>query len=104
MEALLLRMREQSLPYPLLVDLDLLLTDAFLTYGSHLLEGCVNPETYDLDWFAVRRESDLRTALQSALESNSVGEALEDLLPASNGYARLQMALVRYRGSASAEG
>lgn len=42
-----------------LADLDLLLTDAFLIYGSHLLAGKVNPESIDGEWFANRREADL---------------------------------------------
>ena len=34
------------------VDLDLLLTDAFMLYASHLLAGRVNPETVHTDWTA----------------------------------------------------
>jgi hypothetical protein len=33
-----------------LIDLELLLTDSYLLYGSHLVNGRVNPETYDPEW------------------------------------------------------
>ncbi len=50
-----------------LVDLDLLLTDAFLIYGSHLLSGRVDPMTVHAQWVAVRRERDLVAHLAAAL-------------------------------------
>lgn len=84
-----------------LVDLDLLLTDAFLIYGSHLLAGKINPETIDSEWFANRREIDLAAHLQTALEKNQIEEALRSLLPPQPGYARLRQALARYRDLAA---
>ena len=33
-----------------LADLDLILTDAFLSLGIHLLTGKVNPETWNARW------------------------------------------------------
>jgi len=79
-----------------LVDLDLLLTDAFLIYGSHLLAGRVNPETIDTEWHANRREADLAEVLQTALDSKTIEETLTNLLPPQKGYIRLREALVRY--------
>lgn len=84
-----------------LVDLDLLLTDAFLIYGSHLVAGKVNPETIDSEWFANRREIDLAVHLQTALEKKQIEEALHGLLPPQPGYARLRQALARYRDLAA---
>lgn len=55
-----------------LVDLDLLLTDAFLLYGSHLLTGHVDPETIKAEWFIKRREADLVELLESALQENRI--------------------------------
>jgi len=80
-----------------LVDLDLLLTDAFLIYGSHLLAGRINPVTLDPEWHASRREVDLAKLLESALDRNSIEEALKGLLPPYSGYAKLKEALTRYR-------
>lgn len=88
----------------LLADLDLLLTDAFLIYGSHLLAGRVDPETLDPEWIAVRRERDLTVALDRALAGEGVAVALADLLPDQPGYLRLRRALARYRGLAARGG
>jgi murein L,D-transpeptidase YcbB/YkuD len=80
-----------------MVELDLLLTDAFLVYGSHLLMGRVNPETIDPEWVASRRQADMAEILQAALEDGSVPESLENLLPPQSGYARLRQALAQHR-------
>ena len=79
------------------VDLELLLTDAFLLYGSHLLAGQVNPETFDSEWFANRRSMDMAAVLQQALDAGRVGFALDSLKPRHPGYKRLHEALARYR-------
>ncbi|HSM00810.1 MAG TPA: peptidoglycan-binding protein, partial [Candidatus Limnocylindria bacterium] len=78
-------------------DLDLLLTDAFLLYGSHLLSGRVDPETLHADWIAYSPSTDLAALLQSALDGNKVGETLKELRPPRPGYSGLQDALTRYR-------
>jgi murein L,D-transpeptidase YcbB/YkuD len=87
-----------------LVDLDLLLTDAFLIYGSHLLAGRVNPETIDAQWIASRREGDIGAVLGLALESGRIAESLRELLPEHPGYRRLRDALARYRAIAAVGG
>ena len=81
----------------LLVDLDLLLTDAFLIYGSHLLAGRINPLKIDPQWSANRRESDLAQLLEDALRQNRIEDALSGLLPAYTGYKRLRDTLAIYR-------
>ena len=108
-EATLKEMRQnQEKKTPLnprrLVDLDLLLTDAFLVYGSHLLVGRINPETIDAEWLANRREADLVSILQTALDSNQIEEGLKKLLPPQPGYGRLKRALAHYRGVAAKGG
>lgn len=87
-----------------LVDLDLLLTDAFLIYGSHLLAGRINPETLDPEWHANRREVDLAKFLETALDTNKIQDALRDLLPPYPGYNKLRQALARYRDIAAQSG
>lgn len=92
-------------PHPRqLVDLDLLLTDAFLIYGSHLLAGRINPEQIDPQWFANRREADLAQLLEDALSSNQIEETLAALLPAYAGYTRLRDTLAIYRKFAETGG
>lgn len=87
-----------------LVDLELLLTDAFLTLGAHLLRGRVDPESLDTDWLASPRTSDLPEHLEAALASGDVASALASLLPPQPGYRALRDALSRYRGIASEGG
>ena len=87
-----------------LVDLDLLLTDAFLVYGAHLLSGCINPGTLDPEWHANRREADMGAILEKAIQSGNVSEALTSLLPNHPGYYNLRRALRRYRHIASRGG
>jgi len=89
--------RGKSLNANRLVDLDLLLTDAFLIYGSHLLAGRINPETIDAEWLANRREADLAIVLDTALSTSQIEESLEGLLPPQSSYERLRQALARYR-------
>jgi murein L,D-transpeptidase YcbB/YkuD len=78
-------------------DLDLLLTDAFLLYGSHLLAGRVDPETMHADWIAYSPTTDLASLLQSALDGNTVADVLKGLRPPHTGYERLQNTLMQYR-------
>lgn len=88
----------------ILSDLDLLLTDAFLIYGSHLLSGRVDPETTHTRWLLESREADLAGILQTALEKKEVHRALEGLLPGYPAYARLREALQDYRKIAERDG
>jgi L,D-transpeptidase YcbB len=79
------------------VDLDLLLTDAFVTYGSHLLQGRVDPERLNAEWLANRRGADLAAALRDALAGDGVRETLAGLRPARLEYRHLCGALARLR-------
>ncbi len=87
-----------------LVSLDILLTEAFLTYGSHLLDGRVNPEKIEASWYPNRYEVDLVLHLQAALGSNTVEESLHSLLPVDQRYTRMRQALRRYRDIAARGG
>ena len=78
-------------------ELDLLLTDAFLAYGSHLLAGRVNPETLNQEWVANRRSADFATMLENALTSGDIAGKLATLEPPQPGFRRLREALVYYR-------
>ncbi len=97
--------RDFKRPDPrLLVDLDLVLTDAFLIYGSHLVAGRINPQRIDPQWFVSRREADLVQVLEDALRSAEIGKALKSLLPLHAGYERLRTALTLYRTIAAKGG
>lgn len=85
-------------------ELDLLLTDAFLVYGAHLLAGRVNPETLRPEWLANRRTADVAAVLEAALASGNIAGILETLVPPQSGYRRLRDALARYRELAASGG
>jgi murein L,D-transpeptidase YcbB/YkuD len=81
----------------LLVDLDLLLTDAFLSYGFHLVNGRLDSESIDPEWYIEQTEVDLRIVLEDALARNRIGAALEDLAPRAPFYRSLRQAMAAYR-------
>jgi len=87
-----------------LADLDLLLTDAFLLYGSHLLIGRVDPEALDAQWRANRRDLDMAAQLTEALATGDPAEALASFAPSHPEYRTLVDALARYRGLEAAGG
>ncbi len=78
-------------------DLDLLLSDAFLTFAAHLRHGKVNPEAIYRDCAFGHDKTDLATILDEALRQGQVRAALAGLPPPHQGYALLRDALARYR-------
>lgn len=87
--------RAGELTLPDQVDLEILLTDAFLVYGSHLLLGRVDPVRVQAEWLANRRDADLAAILDRALQARRIRDALEGLAPTQPGYARLREALAQ---------
>ncbi len=80
-----------------MANLDILLTDTFLTLGCHLSGGCVDPVTIKSEWFAKRREVDVSSVLEKAVRKRQIREALMRLRPEQGSYERLRQALARYR-------
>jgi murein L,D-transpeptidase YcbB/YkuD len=101
-EAMLTGVRSQQAQHTTLdpcqlVDLDLLLTDAFFRYGTHVQAGRMPPPTVDIAGEVNHAEDDLATVLQTALESSQLADVMRSLPPPHPGYARLRQALARYR-------
>lgn len=80
-----------------LVDLDLLLTDAFHLLSCHFSAGCVNPVTLKAEWFTMRGKVDTISIFEMALKENRIKETLQSLLPPQDSYAKLRQALQVYR-------
>ena len=80
-----------------LTDFDLLFTDTFLTYSSHLLTGQLSPRKVDPDWAIKPRSRDLARVLEDALTQDQVAEALRTLAPQAKGYVQLREMLRKYR-------
>jgi murein L,D-transpeptidase YcbB/YkuD len=80
-----------------MVRLDLLLTDAFLLYAAHQVEGRVDPDEVHEGWRARPRKVDLVRLLSYAVTANRVVPVLADLAPPHPGYLLLREELERYR-------
>lgn len=81
-------------------DFELLCTDAYLLYGSHLLGGRTNPVSLAATWNLEGRRADLVAVLEEALasgEPSALSEALTELEPPEPEYQALRAALDRYR-------
>jgi len=87
-----------------LADLEMLLTDAFLLCGSHLVHGQVNPETIQSEWFVKGRYEDLAAVLENGLTANDIPGALDSLRPSHPVYQGLKRALRDHRALAEAGG
>ncbi|MBE0574923.1 MAG: L,D-transpeptidase family protein [Desulfuromonadales bacterium] len=80
-----------------LAVIDLLLSQAFLTYATHMVEGQVDPALAHVDWRARRRKADLIKLLEYAIENRRMSPVLDDLIPPHTEYRRLIDALDKYR-------
>ena len=85
-------------------DLELLCTDAFLLFGSHLLGGRLDPEALVPSWTLDRRRSDLPDRLRHALDTGAIRATLHALRPPQPGYAALRRTLARHRALAARGG
>lgn len=88
----------------LFADLDILLTDAFLLFGSHLLGGRVNPETVHTGWFVTAHHADLAQRIEVALKSRQIQGELDKLTPPHVAYTGLRDRLAAYRALAAKGG
>jgi L,D-transpeptidase YcbB len=86
------------------VDVDLLLTDAFLLFGSHLMHGRLDPVSVEPAWTASRNGVDLGGILLASLRPGGVRGALGSLRPSGDRYDVLRETLARYREIAEAGG
>jgi murein L,D-transpeptidase YcbB/YkuD len=87
-----------------LADLEMLLTDAFLLCGSHLVHGQVNPETIQSEWFVKGRYEDLAAVLEKGLAANDIPGALDSLRPQHAVYQGLRKAYQDFGAVAAAGG
>jgi murein L,D-transpeptidase YcbB/YkuD len=83
----------------LLADYDLLLMDALIRLGYHLMFGKVDPERVDQNWNLAReiRGFEPVARIEQALDAGDVYEALEREKPNQPAYTALKRELARYR-------
>jgi len=87
-----------------LADLDLILTQSFFLYASHLVDGRVDHQKIYPDWVVNERSADIPAVLNEALESKEMQKTLADLAPPYPNYARLREKLITYRAIAESGG
>ena len=76
--------------------MEILLTDAFFEYGSHLYHGKLDPESMYEIWGVERKQKDLQKILQDAAEKGNIEDAITDLKPKHQVYSELKKALKEY--------
>ncbi len=97
-----LRQNQENKELPVaarLADLDLLLSDAFLVYASHVAEGKVDRETLHPDWSAKSDSLDYAKILDAALQSDQIARSLQDLLPHHGFYRDLREMLSSFEAT-----
>lgn len=77
--------------------LDLFLSQAFLTFATHMVEGQVDPALAHVDWRARRRKADLVKLLEYAIESHRLSPVIEGLIPPHEEYRQLINTLSHYQ-------
>ena len=80
-----------------LAQLDILLTDAYLTFGKHLSNGLVPQEAIAGVWKNAKHASiDMKSRLREALRDQRVKESLQQLTPSSHAYEKLRTIMEKY--------
>ncbi len=82
---------------PMWTDLEILFSDAFLLFGSHLLGGRINPESLHPDWIIAENHADLVNILKVASSSEKFSAIFNQLRPPHRGYHGLRTLLREYR-------
>ncbi len=77
--------------------LDLFLSQAFLTFATHMVEGQVDPALAHVDWRVRRRKADLIKLLEYAIAKRRMPQVLEGLIPPHEGYRQLINTLSQYQ-------
>jgi L,D-transpeptidase YcbB len=80
-----------------LMDMELLLTDALITYAWHLRAGRIAPEAINEVGSADFTATDLLALVQRTFDADHFEDALQHLSPPQAGYARLRQAVATYQ-------
>ena len=88
----------------LLVDMELLLTDAYLQLARDRANGVVDPASLDIGWHIPARRTQALAGQGQAAEAGRVREYLQSLKPPAAEYLALEAAMQRYTALAQKGG
>ncbi len=80
-----------------LAAIDIVMTDAFMIFGSHLAGGKVDPERLYPHWLSEKRKSDVFSVLTHLPDGGTLDMALKQLAPSYDDYWRLVNAAQRLK-------
>lgn len=83
-----------------IADIDLMLTDAFLLYASHMAMGRVDHRKIYPNWVVKPRSADVAAMYRRTLASGEIEKELAGLPPRYPGYFKLKERLTEYRNIA----
>ena len=84
-------------------NLDIVLTDAFLLYTSHILSGKTNPVTIDAEWHVLKTDNN-PVKYVTEINDKGIEKIVEEIAPGNKNYILLQAELKKYRSIAKKGG
>lgn len=69
-----------------MADLDILMTDAFMTYASHLAGGKVDPVSFDRLWFSQKEKVNIMEGLAGLKSEKDLAATIHSFAPANPQY------------------
>lgn len=69
-----------------LADLDILMTDAFMIYASHLTTGKVDPESLYPLWFSQKEKANIISGMNRLVRSKDLAETIKSFAPSHRQY------------------
>ncbi len=86
-----------------LAGMEIVLSDAFVTFGNHLASGKVDPQTIYPHWISPRKKSVVFGLLAGIVTPQDVRNAVEQLAPAGGGYLAAMEAARQLRAAIVSE-
>ena len=76
-----------------IIDLEILLTDAFLLQASHYSNGKIDPQSREESWYSFPKNTSMLGYFSQAIKQDNFCEIVESLLPPHPEYAELKKIL-----------
>jgi len=90
-------LEQNETPYP---EMDLVLSSAYIDYGSDLYLGRLDPTRVDKGWHIAKPKPNMPVILETALRQSDLDAALRSLSPPTPEYRKLRKVMVRLQAIA----